>query len=511
MRTLARSQWLLVGVIAVVAAGLIIAAWAPARANDAKSKAGASPSVQGPNGRPSARPNIVFVLTDDLSWNLVKYMPEVQKLRTQGVTFSNYVVTDTLCCPSRSSIFTGNFPHDTGVYTNNSPDGGFTVFNARGNENHTYATALQADGYATAMMGKYLNGYVPTDNYVPPGWNEWDVGGKAYYEYKYDLDENHTVRHYGSAPADYLTDVLSAKGNAFIERNAAAGKPFVLEIGTYAPHKPYTPAPTDLNKFPGLKAPRTKAFDRLPVNPPAWLANHTPLSQHLKTKLDTVFRMRAQSVQAVDRMIGRLRATLEATGVADNTYFVFSSDNGFHLGEYRLGPGKQTAYDTDVRVPLVVVGPHVPGGVTLNQVAQNIDLAPTFESLAGLKIKSNVDGHSLVPLLSGKSPSDWRTASLIEHHGPDALPGDPDAQTPRQGIPPTYNALWTPGYTYVEYKDGDIEYYDRLKDPYELNNIAGQLSTARKAALHQALVGLRTCHTYTTCWAAGHVDVTPSL
>ena len=90
----------------------------------------------------------MFVLTDDLSWNLVKYMPQVKKLQRDGVTFTNYIVTDSLCCPSRSSIFTGKFPHDTGVFTNNAPDGGFEVFHGRGDEKHTYATALQADGYA---------------------------------------------------------------------------------------------------------------------------------------------------------------------------------------------------------------------------------------------------------------------------------------------------------------------------------------------------------------------------
>ena len=180
------------------------------------------------------------------------------------MTFSNYVVTDSLCCPSRSSIFTGKFPHDTGVYTNNSPDGGFAVFHSRGNEKHTYGLALQNSGYATGMMGKYLNGYVPTQKYVPPGWSEWDVSGKAYGEYNYNLNENNKVVHYGGTPADYLTDVMSAKGSDFIARNAAAKTPFALEIAAYAPHSPYVPAAEDLSKFPGLKAPRTKAFDKTP-------------------------------------------------------------------------------------------------------------------------------------------------------------------------------------------------------------------------------------------------------
>src|SRR5690349_6855436 len=168
-------------------------------------------------------PNIVFVLTDDLSWNLVQYLPQVRQLQSQGLTFNDYVVADSLCCPSRSSIFTGRFPHDTGVFTNGGDDGGFGYFHSHGEEANTFATALQAKGYRTAMMGKYLNGYLPADHqggttpYVPPGWTEWDVAGNGYPEFIYNLNENHTVVHYGSQPADYLTDVLARKGAAFID------------------------------------------------------------------------------------------------------------------------------------------------------------------------------------------------------------------------------------------------------------------------------------------------------
>src|SRR3954449_6557722 len=121
-----------------------------------------------------ARPNIIFVLTDDLAWNLVQYMPHVQDLQRRGMTFSRYYVTDSLCCPSRSSIFSGRFPHNTRIFTNKSPDGGFQVFHDRGEENSTFATALHDAGYRTAMMGKSLNGYMPASQYIPPGWDEWD-------------------------------------------------------------------------------------------------------------------------------------------------------------------------------------------------------------------------------------------------------------------------------------------------------------------------------------------------
>ena len=142
-----------------------------------------SANARRPAGR---RPNIIFVLTDDLAWNLVEYMPHVKKLRARGTTFTNYIVTDSLCCPSRASTFTGQYPHDTGIFTNGGDDGGFARFHARGEERHTFATRLQGRGYRTALMGKYLNGYKPVArvdgklHYVPPGWNEWDVAGNGY-------------------------------------------------------------------------------------------------------------------------------------------------------------------------------------------------------------------------------------------------------------------------------------------------------------------------------------------
>jgi len=477
----------------------------------------------------SPRPNVVFVLTDDLSENLVRYMPHVQALQKAGLAFTDYTVTDSLCCPSRSSIFTGRFPHDTGIFTNGkggkagrkkaggnasavaTPDGGFDLFHARGEERQTFATALQGVGYRTAMMGKYLNGYQPAATqgaqapYVPPGWNEWDVAGQGYGEFDYDLNENGRVVHYGSRPQDYLTDVLAGKGSAFIKGAAGAHSPFLLEVATFAPHGPYTPAPRDAGAFPGLKAPRGPAFDRLPTDAPAWLAGFKPLTGQNVAKIDEGFRKRAQAVQAVDAMIGQLEDTLKAAGVADNTYLVFSSDNGYHMGEHRLTPGKMTAFDTDIRVPLVVSGPGVPAGRTSKALAQNIDLAPTFQALGRAATPADVDGRSLVPLLRGQPAADWRTASLVEHHGPDVNRKDPDFPAKSSGNPSSYEAIRTATSTYIEYADGEVEYYDLSKDPDELHSTAGQLSVADHARLHAALTALKSCHDATTCWAAGHL------
>ncbi len=479
--------------------------------------AGAQPgAVAGRVATPAAaRPNIVFVLTDDLSWNLVRYLPQVRALQSRGMTFDDYVVTDSLCCPSRASILTGRFPHDTGVFTNTGRDGGFAAFQGRGEEADTFATALQAQGYRTALMGKYLNGYQPADTlggsrkYVPPGWNEWDVAGNGYAEFRYNLNENHGLRHYGRAPEDYLTDVLAGRGAAFIRHSARARKPFLLEVATFAPHAPYTPAPRDANALPGVTAPRGPAYDTLPADAPPWLAGRGPLSASSKKVIDHDFRARARSVLAVDDLIAGLRRTLADAGVADDTYVVFGSDNGYHMGEYRLTPGKMTAFDTDIRVPLVVTGPGVPAGRRSAAAVSNIDLAPTFAQAGGAPIPSTMDGRSLLSLLHGGSAAGWRTANLVEHHGPNYRADDPDRQAPAGGNPPSYEAMRTNAYTYVEYVDGSREYYDLTSDPLQLHNLAGTIDHARLDRLHTALDRLRHCRGGPDCWTAGHLRASP--
>jgi N-acetylglucosamine-6-sulfatase len=447
------------------------------------------------------RPNIVFVLTDDLAWNLVQYMPHVQELQRRGMTFSRYYVTDSLCCPSRSSIFSGRFPHNTRVFGNKPPDGGFQVFHDRGEENSTFATALHDSGYRTAMMGKYLNGYMPADNYIPPGWDEWDVGGNAYAEFNYNLLQNGQIVGYGAQPQDYLTDVVGGKAVDFINASADAGTPFLVEVATFAPHAPYTPAPRNANDFPGLAAPRTPSFDKANTNPPRWLSGHAPLSPGQIATIDGAFRKRAQAVEAVDNMVANIEATLAARGLADNTYIVFSSDNGYHMGEHRLMPGKMTAFDSDIRVPLIVVGPGVPAGQKTTKIAENVDLRPTFSELAGARVPRSVDGHSLVSLLHGGGGNAWRRSALVEHHGPDHVRGDPDLPPPGSGNPASYEALRTGEAVYVEYRNGQREYYNLASDPNERHNTYRRLSHQQRSRLHAALGAAKACGG-SGCWAA---------
>ncbi|GAA1603579.1 sulfatase [Actinoplanes couchii] len=458
-----------------------------------------------PSG-PQVRPNIVFVLVDDLSNDLVQYMPNVLKLQKDGTTFTNYTVTDSLCCPSRASIFKGQFPHNTGIIKNHGSDGGFRLFHSRNQEQSTYATDMKAAGYRTAFMGKYLNEYFAKltmgtgKPYVPPGWDEWAAGGNAYDNFNYDLNENGKVVKYGNKPEHYMTDVLSAKASKFITTTAATGQPFVLEVSTYAPHSPYTPAPRDAALFPGLKLPRTAAWDKVPENS-TWLPKSMKLTKVQIDRMEVEFRKRVQSVQSVDKMIGDLRQTLTTAGIADKTLVIFNSDNGYHMGQYALPSGKQTAFDTDVNVPLIVAGHGVRAGQSVEQIVENIDFRPTFTDLAGVAPSPETDGHSFKPLLAGEVPADWRGTALVEHHDPATDPADPDYQYDSKNIPPSYDALRTTTFTYVEYVDGAVEYFDRTADPYMLKNVAGTLTPERLAELRTVLRGMATCVGADACGA----------
>ncbi len=471
------------------------------------SSASPSPPASGAAAAPTPstaapRANIVFVLTDDLSWNLVQYMPHVLKMQKEGVTFANYFVTDSLCCPSRSSIFTGRYPHNTGVFRNTGNDGGYLVFVSRGHERATFAALLSPAGYRLGMLGKYLNGYQPRLHAAAPGWTSWAVAGNGYPEFRYALNEDGRIVRYGDKPEDYLTDVLSGLAVRFIKR--AAGAPFLIEVATFAPHAPYTPAPRDASALPGLRAPRTPAFNAAPdAGAPKWLVRHPVLSDSDIAGIDRDFRKRAQSVLAVDAMIGALQAAVAATGQERSTYFVFSSDNGYHMGEHRLMPGKMTAFDTDIRVPLIVTGPGVPAGATVEEVAENVDLYPTFAELAGVAAPATVDGRSLVPLLHGQTVADWRAVALVEHRGPhNRDPADPDAPALRSGNPTTYEALRAARYVYVEYADGEKEYHDLAADPHELTNSFASLTADGKASLHATLEAVKSCRGVPSCWMA---------
>lgn len=167
--------------------------------------------------------------------------------------------------------------------------------------------------------------------------------------------------------------------------------------------------------------------------------------------------------------------------------------------------GKQTAFDTDIHVPLIVTGPGVPAARSVAHLASSIDLAPTFERLAGAKVPSTVDGISLLPLWHGESPGDWQQGVLIEHHGPTRTPNDPDQASRMSGNPPSYEAVRTATALYVRYGNGEREYYDTVTDPFQLHNLVATVSAGRLAPLQRALSAMAECHNAAACQAAARV------
>ena len=415
-----------------------------------------------------------------------------------------------LCCPSRVATLRGQYAHNTGIFTNASPDGGFAKVFADGLERSTIATWLQAGGYKTALIGKYLNGYptgAPTNTYIPPGWSEWysPNGGNPYSDYNYNLNENGTTVSYGSAPSDYLTDVISRKTTGFINRTVAANpnQPFFIYVAPYVPHGPATPAPRHLNSFPNAQAPRTASFNEADVSDkPAWLQAKPLLTSTQIANIDTLYRKRRASLLAVEDLLRDVIDTLQTNGQLNNTYIFFTSDNGFHQGQHRLDSGKNTAYEEDIGAPLVVRGPGVPAGLVVSKLTGNVDFAPTFAELAGVTPPSFVDGRSLVPLLTGTTPAVWRTAFLLEHGGPSITeastngllePQDAfDVQAQATGGAPVFAGIRTAGdRTYVEYDTGERELYELQTDPNQLNNSYPTADPALKTRLSTWLGTLR--------------------
>ncbi|MGK5554172.1 sulfatase-like hydrolase/transferase [Actinomadura kijaniata] len=443
------------------------------------------------------RPDIVLIVADDLSaHDDLRRFPNLSRLRRQSAALANFTVADSWCCPSRATILRSQYVHSHGVRTNNPPGGGFERFHARGLDRSTVGTWLRAAGYRTALVGKFLNGYPATAGpaYVPPGWDDWRVptARNLYRQRDYTLVERGKRRPH----ARHLDDVLTERATSFIA-STPADRPLFLYLAPVAPHLPAAHAPRHARAFGRARAPRPPSFDRAASrSEPRWLRRLPPLRPGEVRRIDRVHRARMRSLLAVDDMVGAVLRTLRGTGRDRDAYLFFTSDNGFHLGQHRLRPGKTTPFEEDVRVPMLVHGPGVrPGRITAPGGA--LDLAPTFAELAGARTPSFVEGRSLVPVLTRRRVA-WRRGMLVEFFAdrPERGPEGPDCDTrARKGcpLPPTYAALRTPRYTYVEYATGERQLYDRAKDPHQLRNLAGKASKATLRRLHAWLTDLRTC------------------
>jgi len=436
------------------------------------------------------RPNIIFVYADDMDMKLLPYMEQTNALiGEQGAVFTNYFVTASTCCPSRSTILRGQYPHNTGVFEN-SP--GFEEFYEKGNDEETLATWMDDAGYRTSYMGKYLNLYPAgvKRTYISPGWDDWHVflyGPSEDFYFAYTMNENGKLVKYGKKEYDYSTDVIRDQSIEFIEKSAKRNSPFFLMISVYAPHGPTHPAPRHLSLYEGLEYPQSPSFQEADTSDKPEVVREISRANGFYEVVDAneLFRRRVQSMQSVDEMIANLMKKLEETGELENTYFFFTSDNGFHMGEHNLPSGKMLPYDEDIRVPLLVRGPGIEPGTVIDQMVANIDLAPTIAELANAETAEFVDGRSFVSFLRSETTTDtsvWRNALLIEV-------GKLDQESPVVA----FRGIRTDAFMYAEYESGEIEFYDRVNDPYEMENLADTLDEETLSRLHTWLEQLKIC------------------
>jgi arylsulfatase A-like enzyme len=420
----------------------------------------------------ASRPNIVLILTDDEDLQAHRFLPKTKVLlEKEGIAFNNYFVTYSFCCPSRATILRGQYAHNHRIQGNMQPTGGARKFRAIGYDHDTVAVWLQAAGYHTALYGKYLNDYEPEEGYVPPGWNEWYGAANDWFDYA--LNENGRAVTYGSRPEDYLTDVLARHATATIRRQAEAGRPFFLYIAPAAPHAPAIAAPRHEHLFKDESFPRPASFDEADVSDKPSLIRDLPLlADWQKEAIERHYRERLRSLQAVDDLVESVVETLAESGELDDTYVIYTSDNGWHMGEHRQFVGKTTAYEEDIHVPFVMRGPGVPKGARIEAMVLNNDLAPTFADMARVAPPSFVDGRSFMPLLEDPVHR-WRTAFGLERRQRETYEIDGAA---------IFDGLRTQRYTYVRYATGEEELYDLHADPHQLQNIA---ATADPALLHE--------------------------
>ena len=460
------------------------------------------------------KPNFVYVLCDDMNELLgdEKIITQTRNLiMDKGARAANAFVSSPKCTPSRSAWLSGRFYH------NLRPNGATT---GKGlNTSHFFDTdavfpTLHRNGYKTALFGKIHNDQSkwlcgPKNHTAPFTHIETECSPCGNYNPTTFVTKTGDAVH--TAMENLNTSQWSTYSHAqygnrsvnFVKETAAAGDPFFVFVGTTGPHLPAIPAPwhqaiaDDMN----ISAPRTPNFNELGEDHFHLLSSHAVLSDTVVADIDHLMHQRWGVLLSIDDLVAGLVKACEDAGVADNTYFLYSSDHGYHLGQFRIPIEKMLPYETDIRIPLYIRGPGIAPGTTLNNMVANIDVAPTLLELAGIPVPTIMDGQSLVPLLmGGNSTASWRTRFTSEF---------------AEGAYQTYGG-WAPLYDEpgnqwrmlrvmnvthnIAYMEWDIdyvfdkidfhEYYDVAADPWQQKNLWNTSSPALQAVLHAELVNL---------------------
>jgi arylsulfatase A-like enzyme len=452
------------------------------------------------------RPNIVYIMSDDHAAHAisaygsrVNQTPNIDRLARDGAILTSVFATNSICTPSRATILTGQYSHLNGV----------TVFNRFDSSKMTVARLLQAGGYYTGMIGKWHLGSDPV------GFDRWDIlpGQGAYMNpvfYTATSEKTYTGR--------YVTDVITDLGIDFI-RNRPANKPFFLMLHHKAPHRPWEPDAAHAARFAGAWIPEPETFrdgydtrtDALHENqqrvaadltrrdlklPPPPDLDDTARAAWLGTKPDSVtteidgqtvtlagdalVRWKYQrymqdylaTVQSVDDSVGHILDFLDRQGLARNTIVIYTSDQGFFLGDHGLFD-KRFMYEESLRMPFLVRWPAgIKARSRIDAMALNVDFAPTFLEAAGLPVPADMQGRSLLPVLRGRTPADWRTSMYYRYYHD---PGDHNTRA--------HYGVRTRTHKLIYYwKKDQWELFDLVNDPHELHNLYGQRGQDRLTA-----------------------------
>ncbi|MGK2956656.1 MAG: sulfatase family protein [Solirubrobacterales bacterium] len=501
----------------------------------------------------AVRPNVVVIQTDDQpleefrgTWrdlynNDRQIMPNTMSLiRNQGIEFTNYVTPFPLCAPSRASLLSGQYAQNHGVIRIGGPRGGWESFESNRINTENLAVWLQRAGYRTSHYGKFMNNYggpdSPVENKIPPGWDRWvtdatDNSTREFYGYQQNIDGGLTGRlgdpfydmlggkdpigcpDLGLGVCDYHTDSMSVQAQE--EIRTSGSQPFYLQVDYHAPHgdsrAPGGPEPAIRHYDTAIKTPNPKppGYNEADVSDKPWfLRDETPqLSQGEVFQLTTEFQKSIEALRAVDEGVKGIVDALKETGKLKDTYIVFTSDNGFFLGQHRIHRGKLLPYEPAVRVPMVIRGPGITPGSTSREVTANQDLAPTILGLTGAKASSRIDGRSMAPFWKQPMKITRRPILVSSYQGatrfiPGDYPDEPPVITPTKrgahvsakAANHNYVGIRVGPYKYVNYEEGESELYVLSQDPAELKNRYGKPRYAEvQAYLDEELSKLRAC------------------
>jgi N-acetylglucosamine-6-sulfatase len=469
------------------------------------------------------RPNIVVILVDDMRDDDLRFMPHTRRLiGAQGVRFVNSFSPYPLCCPARASMLTGQYAHNHRVLAVDPPYG-FRSFDDRS----TLATWLHHAGYSTVYLGKYLNGYgwMPEPGrrdgdsvrYVPPGWDRWlasidgglsprdPLAGSTYHYF--DTTISLHGKGFRNFVGRYQTDVYAELSERIIARRAAAERPYFFHASYTAPHDGWPREPDDpppLLRNDGrtttfnttARPPRVRgSFDqRVTTAPglswrdpdfsdkPRYLRERPPMNAQERAALLEMTRQRAEALSVLDQAVARTMRAVEESGEADDTVVLFTSDNGFFLGEQRKRQGKIWPHEPSLRVPLLLRGPGIPPGERRTDPITSIDLAPTLAELAGITPGGDVDGVSLAQV-AREGDRGWNRPVLVQT--------GPVLESRRLRF---ILGLRTPRYLYVDIAWGGRELYDLRRDPNQYHNLAGRPAYADvQRQLASTLARVRDC------------------